>query len=119
MLKDVVRRRFGVPMVWSIDRLGRSIRTQGKELLAKVAAVICEHLSVGHGILKVVAMVGVGSGTAQRVNREMAGRSAGMPGSSEPMYGAACLYPPIAREGRGMDINNCTTRCRPAPTCHP
>jgi DNA invertase Pin-like site-specific DNA recombinase len=25
MLKDVVRRRFYVPMVWSIDRLGRSI----------------------------------------------------------------------------------------------
>src|ERR1700733_12132681 len=25
MLRDVVRRRFYVPMVWSIDRLGRSV----------------------------------------------------------------------------------------------
>ena len=37
---------------------------------------IRDHLSAGHGILKVGAMgamVGVGSGTVQRVKREMAG----------------------------------------------
>ena len=37
-----------------------------------VEAAIREHLSAGNGILKVAAMVGVGSGTVQRVKREMA-----------------------------------------------
>ena len=138
MLKDAVRRRFDILMVWSIDRLGRSVlhvanalaeldaagvalysdqqaidsttpmgramiqmasvfgeqereiirsrvnagldrvRAQGKKLgrpkvPAKVEAAIREHLSAGHGILKVAAMVGCGSGTVQRVKREMAG----------------------------------------------
>jgi DNA invertase Pin-like site-specific DNA recombinase len=108
-------------MVWSIDRLGRSVlhvanalaeldaasvalysdqqarvfgeqeryiirsrvnagldrvRAQGKKLgrpkvSAKIEAAIREHLNAGHGILKVAAMVGVGSGTVQRVKREM------------------------------------------------
>ena len=35
---------------------------------------IRRHLSAGHGILKVAALVGVGSGTVQRVKREMAGQ---------------------------------------------
>ena len=138
MLKDAVRRRFDVLMVWSIDRLGRSVlhvanalaeldtagvalysdqqaidsttpmgramiqmasvfgeqerhiirsrvnagldrvRAQGKKLgrpkvSAKIEAAIREHLNAGIGILKVAAMVGVGSGTVQRVKREMAG----------------------------------------------
>jgi DNA invertase Pin-like site-specific DNA recombinase len=125
MLKDAVRRRFDVLMVWSIDRLGRSVlhvanalaeldaagttpmgramiqmasvfgeqerqiirsrvragfdrvRQQGKKLgrpkvPPKVEAAIREHLSAGNGILKVAALVGVGSGTVQRVKREMA-----------------------------------------------
>jgi len=138
MLKDVVRGRFHVLMVWSIDRLGRSVlhvanalaeldaagvalysdqqgidsttpmgramiqmasvfgeqeretlrsrviaglnrvRAQGVKKLGrpkvgrKVEEAIREHLSAGHGILKVAAMVGVGSGTVQRVKREMA-----------------------------------------------
>ena len=140
MLKNAVRRRFDVLMVWSIDRLGRSlhvanalaeldaagvalysdqqvidsttpmgramiqmasvfgeqerqiirsrvlagldrVRQQGKKLgrpkvPAKVEAAIREHLSAGHGILKVAALVGVGSGTVQRVKREMAGEFA-------------------------------------------
>ena len=108
-------------MVWSIDRLGRSVlhvanalaeldaasvalysdqqasvfgeqeryiirsrvnagldrvRAQGKKLgrpkvSAKIEAAIREHLNAGHGILKVAAVVGVGSGTVQRVKREM------------------------------------------------
>ena len=137
MLKDAVRRRFD--MVWSIDRLGRSVlhvantlaeldaagvalysdqqaidsttpmgramiqmasvfgeqerqitrsrvlagldrvRQQGKKLgrpkvSPKIEKAIREqqHLSAGNGILKVAAMVGVGSGTVQRVKREMA-----------------------------------------------
>src|SRR3954453_13559512 len=137
MLKDVVRRRFDILMVWSIDRLGRSVlhvanalaeldasgirlycdqqgfdsstpmgrgmiqmasvfgeqersmlrsrvlagldrvRQQGKRLgrpkvAPKVENAIRTPLSAGNGILKVAALVGVGSGTVQRVKREMA-----------------------------------------------
>ena len=141
MLKDAVRRRFDVLMVWSIDRLGRSVlhvanalaeldtagvapysdqqaidsttpmgramiqmasvfgeqersiirsrvlagldrvRQQGKRLgrpkvSSKTEDAIRRHLSAGNGILKVAALVGVGSGTVQRVKREMAGEMA-------------------------------------------
>jgi hypothetical protein len=38
----------------------------------KVENAIRTHLSAGNGILKVAALVGVGSGTVQRVKREMA-----------------------------------------------
>src|SRR4051812_43439878 len=140
MLKDAVRRRFDVLMVWSIDRLGRSVlhvanalaeldaagvalysdqqaidsttpmgramiqmasvfgeqersiirervlagldrvRQQGKTLgrpkvSAKVEEAIRTHLKAGNGILKVAALVGCGSGTVQRVKREMTLRS--------------------------------------------
>jgi DNA invertase Pin-like site-specific DNA recombinase len=136
MLKDAVRRRFDVLMVWSIDRLGRSVlhvanalaelgaagvalysdqqaidsttpmgramiqmasvfgeqerqiirsrvlagldrvRQQGKKLgRPKVSPKgrECDLSAFGgrHGILKVAALVGVGSGTVQRVKREM------------------------------------------------
>ena len=139
MLKDVVRRRFDVLMVWSIDRLGLSVlhvanalaeldvagvafysdqetidsttsmgramiqmvsafgeqerriirsrvladldrvHQQGKKLgrpkvAPKVEDAIRRHLSAGSGILKVAALVGVGSGTVQRVKREMVGK---------------------------------------------
>jgi DNA invertase Pin-like site-specific DNA recombinase len=67
MLKDAVRRQFDVLMVWSIDRLGRSV--------LHVASALAG-LSAGNGILKVAALVGVGSGTVQRVKREMAGELA-------------------------------------------
>ena len=142
MLKDAVRRQFDVLMVWSIDRLGRSVlhvanalaeldaagvalysdqqaidsttpmgramiqmasvfgeqerqiirsrvlagldrvRQQGKKLgrpkvSPKTEGAIRQHLATGHGILKVAALVGVGSGTVQRVKREMAGELAG------------------------------------------
>ena len=141
MLKDAVRRQFDVLMVWSIDRLGRSVlhvanalaeldaagvalycdqqaidsttpmgramiqmasvfgeqerqiirsrvlagldrvRQQGKKLgrpkvSPKIEDAIRTHLSAGNGILKVAALVGVGSGTVQRVKREMAGQLA-------------------------------------------
>jgi DNA invertase Pin-like site-specific DNA recombinase len=138
MLRDAVRRRFDTLMVWSIDRLGRSvlhvanalaeldaagirlycdregidsstpmgramiqmasvfgeqersmlrsrvlaglerIRQQGKKLgrpkvAPKVENAIRTHLKAGSGILKVAKVVGCGSGTVQRVKREMAG----------------------------------------------
>jgi DNA invertase Pin-like site-specific DNA recombinase len=136
MLKDAVRRRFDILMVWSIDRLGRSVlhvanalaeldvvgvrlycdqqgidsstpmgramiqmasvfgeqersmlrsrvlagldrvRQQGKKLgrpkvSANIEAAIQAHLRAGHGVLKVASIVGVGSGTVQRVKKEM------------------------------------------------
>jgi DNA invertase Pin-like site-specific DNA recombinase len=137
MLKDAVRRRFDILMVWSIDRLGRSVlhvanalaeldaagirlycdqqgidsstpigramiqmasvfgeqersilrerviaglervRQEGKKLgrprvPLKVENAIRSHLKAGNGILKVARIVGCGSGTVQRVKREMA-----------------------------------------------
>jgi DNA invertase Pin-like site-specific DNA recombinase len=137
MLKDAVRGRFHVLLVWSIDRLGRSVlhvanalaeldaagvalysdqqgidstspigramlqmasvfgeqerevirsrvmagldrvRAQGIKKLGrpkvsrKVEDAIRSQLDAGHGILKVAKIVGVGSGTVQRVKREM------------------------------------------------
>ena len=60
--------------------LGR-VRQQGKKLgrpkvPAKVEEAIREHLAAGHGILKVAAMVRCGSGTVQRIRREMAAEMA-------------------------------------------
>ena len=56
------------------------VRQQGKKLgrpkvSPKVENAIRTHLSAGKGILKVAALVGVGSGTVQRVKREMAASS--------------------------------------------
>jgi len=136
MLKDAARRRFDVVMVWTVDRLGRSLpdlvssmqdlhaarvdlfilqqgldtttpsgramfgmlgvfaeferamiqsrilsgiaraRAQGKHIgrkpipEAKVAAIKAR-LSQGVGMLRVARELGVGSGTVQRVKREM------------------------------------------------
>ena len=138
MLKDAVRGRFKVLMVWSIDRLGRSVlhvasamaemdaagvalysdqqaidstspfgkammqmacvfgeleremirarvraglnrvREQGLKKLGRpqvgkmIEETIRRQLGAGHGILKVAKLVGVGSGTVQRVKKEMA-----------------------------------------------
>jgi DNA invertase Pin-like site-specific DNA recombinase len=138
MLKDAMRRRFDVLLIWSMDRLGRSVlhvaqamaeldaagvaliseqqgidgtgpfgrammqmatvfaelersmirsrvvagldrvRAEGKKTLgrpkvgSKVEQAIRNQLLAGHGILKVAKLLGVGSGTVQRVKREMA-----------------------------------------------
>jgi DNA invertase Pin-like site-specific DNA recombinase len=53
------------------------VRQQGRKLgrpkvAPKVEDAIREHLSAGNGILKVAVLVGCGSGTVQRVKREMA-----------------------------------------------
>jgi DNA invertase Pin-like site-specific DNA recombinase len=53
------------------------VREQGKKLGrpmigGKVEDAIRQQLEAGHGILKVAKIVGVGSGTVQRVKREMA-----------------------------------------------
>ena len=53
------------------------VRQQGKRLgrpsvSAEIEDAIRRHLRAGIGILKVAAMVGCGSGTVQRVKREMA-----------------------------------------------
>ena len=50
---------------------------QGKKLVSpKVENAIRTHLKAGNGIPKVAALVGVGSGTVQRVKREMVGQIA-------------------------------------------
>jgi DNA invertase Pin-like site-specific DNA recombinase len=137
MLKDAMRRRFDVLLIWSMDRLGRSVlhvaqamaemdaagvaliseqqgidgtgpfgrammqmatvfaelersmirsrvmagldrvRAEGIKKLGrppigrKVEQAIRQQLGAGHGILKVARIVGCGSGTVQRVKREM------------------------------------------------
>jgi DNA invertase Pin-like site-specific DNA recombinase len=53
------------------------VREQGGKLgrptvARKTEDAIRQQLSAGHGILKVAKIVGVGSGTVQRVKREMA-----------------------------------------------
>ena len=48
-----------------IQNLGRL------QVAPKVEGAIRGHLRVGNGMLKVAKLVGVGSGTAQRVKREM------------------------------------------------
>ena len=48
------------------QRLGRP------KVSSKVEDAIRTHLSAGNGILKVAALVGCGSGTVQRIKREMA-----------------------------------------------
>jgi DNA invertase Pin-like site-specific DNA recombinase len=138
MLKDAMRRCFDVLLIWSMDRLGRSVlhvakamaeldvagvaliseqqgidatgpfgrammqmatvfaelersmirarvvagldrvRAEGKKTLgrpkvgSKVEDSIRSKLAEGHGILKVAKLVGVGSGTVQRIKREIA-----------------------------------------------
>jgi DNA invertase Pin-like site-specific DNA recombinase len=136
VLKDAAKRRFDVLLIWSMDRLGRSVlhvalamaeldaadvalvslqqgvdgtapygkammqmavvfaelersairaritagleraRQQGTRLgrprvAAKKEAEVRRHLAAGVGILKAAKLAGVGSGTAQRVKREM------------------------------------------------
>jgi len=136
MLKDAVRHRFDVVMVWAVDRLGRSLsdligslqelqgaavdlfmlqqgidtttpggramfgmlgvfaefersmiqarvnagldraRAKGVKLgrrpiAPKVEAAIRARLAAGTGMLRIAAELGVGSGTVQRVKREM------------------------------------------------
>src|ERR1700688_2292828 len=136
MLKDAMRRRFDVLLIWSMDRLGRSVlhvaqamaeldaagvaliseqqgidatgpfgrammqmatvfaelersmirsrvmagidrvRAEGKTLGRPsvgrpVEEAIRQHLGAGHGILKVANIVGCGSGTVQRIKKEM------------------------------------------------
>ena len=60
------------------------VRQQGKKLgrpnvSPKIEDAIRTHLSAGNGILKVAALVGVGSGTVQRVKREITGELAEAP----------------------------------------
>ena len=72
--REIIRARVNA----GLDR----VRAQGMKLgrpkvPAKVEGAHPQALSARHGILKVAAMVGVGSGTVQRVKREMVERLAG------------------------------------------
>jgi DNA invertase Pin-like site-specific DNA recombinase len=60
-----------------LDRYRQQGGKLGRPKVApKVEEAIRKHLRAGNGILKVAAIVGVGSGTVQRVKREMAGELA-------------------------------------------
>jgi DNA invertase Pin-like site-specific DNA recombinase len=60
-----------------LDRVRQQSKKLGRPKVSpKVENAIRAHLSAGNGILKVAALVGVGSGTVQRVKREMAGQLA-------------------------------------------
>ena len=63
------------------------VREQGKKLGrptigGKVEDAIRQQLGAGHGILKVARLVGCGSGTVQRVKREMDAVSDQMPSTT-------------------------------------
>jgi len=59
------------------------VRAEGKKTLgrpkvgSKVEETIRQQLAAGHGILKIAKLLGVGSGTVQRVKREMTFASVG------------------------------------------
>jgi DNA invertase Pin-like site-specific DNA recombinase len=70
-------------MIRARVRAGLSrVREQGLKKLGRpsigkrVEKIIHRQLGAGHGILKVAKMVGCGSGTVQRVKREMAAKMA-------------------------------------------
>jgi DNA invertase Pin-like site-specific DNA recombinase len=72
------------------------VREQGKKLgrptiAPKVEDAIRQQLEAGHGILKVARIVGVGSGTVQRVKREMVAGLGLMP--STIRSGISSLHP--------------------------
>ena len=63
---------------WAGPRPGAGQEAGGRpKVSAKVEVAVREHLNAGHGILKVAALVGCGSGTVQRVKREMVRELAG------------------------------------------
>ena len=59
---------------WSIRLCYKKVPfvSLGPSVRRKVEEAIRQQLGAGHGILKVAKMVGVGSGTVQRVRQEMA-----------------------------------------------
>ena len=68
--RQIIRSR----VLAGLDRM----RQQGKKLgrpkvPPKIEDAIRTHLRAGHGILKVAALIGVGSGTVQQVRRELLG----------------------------------------------
>jgi DNA invertase Pin-like site-specific DNA recombinase len=73
---ELERSTIRARIVAGLDR----VRAEGKTTLGrpkigpKVEQAIREQLARGHGILKVSKLVGAGSGTVQRVRREMAGQ---------------------------------------------
>jgi hypothetical protein len=73
--------RSSVPLTGRVLAGLERVRQQGKKLgrpkvSPKVENAIRERLKAGNGILKMAALVGVGSGTVQRVKREMTGQLA-------------------------------------------
>jgi DNA invertase Pin-like site-specific DNA recombinase len=64
-------------VIAGLNRVRQQGKTLGRPKVApKVENAIRNHLKTGNGILKVARIVGCGSGTVQRVKREMAEESA-------------------------------------------
>jgi len=67
--REMIRAR----VVAGLNRIREHGGKLGRPMIArKVEDTIRRQLGSGHGILKVAKIVGVGSGTVQRVKREMA-----------------------------------------------
>jgi DNA invertase Pin-like site-specific DNA recombinase len=73
MLQDAQRRRFDVVMAWAIDRLGRSLIDLLGTIQSLEACGVDLYLDQQSIDTTTPAECGVGSGTVQRVAREMRG----------------------------------------------
>ena len=65
--REIVRSRVRA----GLDRVCQQGKKLGPKVAPNLEKAIREHLSAGYGIFKVAALVGVGSGSVQRVKREM------------------------------------------------
>ena len=71
--REIIRSRVRA----GLDRVCQQGKKLGRPKVApNLEKAIREHLSAGYGIFKVAALVGVGSGSVQRVKREMVGEMA-------------------------------------------
>ena len=68
--RQIIRSRVNAGLE-RVRVLGTKLGHPKKRVSPKIEEAIRSHLSAGNGILKVAALVGVGSGTVQRVKREM------------------------------------------------
>ena len=74
MFGELEREIFRARVVAGLNRVReQGIKKLGRpQVSRKIKETIRRQLGAAHGILKVAKMVGCGSGTAQRVKREMA-----------------------------------------------
>ena len=71
--RDMIRSRVNADLARA---RARGVKLGRPNVSAKVEAAIRESLAAGTGILKTARLVGVGSGTVQRIKAELAARTA-------------------------------------------